>query len=212
MMEAEGDVNGLRALIKSANVYHGHVGLIPQIHQILFRIVEFAAGGNPGAKLDQTIFSAVDAHSNDGLKGKEDKRSESFVAKLIDLQRNGKVTRDNVMDACGANVAAGSDTTGISLSAIVWYLYRSPEKLAKLREELDIAASEGRISNPVTFAEAQQLPYLQAVIKEGLRLHPAVGTILARTVPPTGAELGGIHFPAGVSILRSFTSISMAKM
>lgn len=43
------------------------------------------------------------------------------------------------------------------------------------------------------------MSYLQAVIKEALRMHPAVGTILARTVPEGGAHLAGCYFPAGVS-------------
>ncbi|EMD97561.1 hypothetical protein COCC4DRAFT_148406, partial [Bipolaris maydis ATCC 48331] len=44
------------------------------------------------------------------------------------------------------------------------------------------------------------LPYLQAVIKEVLRIHSAVGYILRRMVPEGGAELAGRHFPQGVSI------------
>ncbi|KAK3112406.1 hypothetical protein LTR53_011353 [Teratosphaeriaceae sp. CCFEE 6253] len=56
------------------------------------------------------------------------------------------------------------------------------------------------MGDPVTFQQAQQMPYLQAVIKEALRVHPAVGQPLSRIVPPGGAEIAGRYFPAGSSI------------
>lgn len=43
----------------------------------------------------------------------------------------------NVFDAWGSNIGAGSDRTGISLSAAIHYLYRNPDQLAKLRENKD---------------------------------------------------------------------------
>ncbi|KAK5723190.1 hypothetical protein LTR17_013910 [Elasticomyces elasticus] len=44
------------------------------------------------------------------------------------------------------------------------------------------------------------MPYLQAVIKEALRVHPAVGQPLSRLVPPGGAEIAGRYFPADASV------------
>ena len=43
------------------------------------------------------------------------------------------------------------------------------------------------------------MPYLQACIKEGLRMHPATGLPLARVVPAGGATIAGTFFPEGVS-------------
>lgn len=42
--------------------------------------------------------------------------------------------------------------------------------------------------------------YLQAVIKEALRMHPATGLLLWRVVPEGGAELCGKFFPAGTAV------------
>ena len=44
------------------------------------------------------------------------------------------------------------------------------------------------------------MAYLQAVIKEGLRLHPAVGLPLWRAVPQGGAQLGNHWLPAGTNV------------
>jgi cytochrome P450 len=96
---------------------------------------------------------------------------------------------------------AGSDTTAVSLSAILYHLLHNPQTLQKLRQEIKTAEQEGRCGNPeVKFRESQELPYLQAVIKEALRMHPATGLPLWRVVPAPGAEISGHYFPGGTTI------------
>lgn len=48
------------------------------------------------------------------------------------MEAQNKIALPNIMDSYGSNIAAGSDTTAISLSATLFYLYQFPEKLAKL--------------------------------------------------------------------------------
>lgn len=85
----------------------------------------------------------IKEHSSDGFKKKRDPRSEPFVAKVLEQEATQKLSRINVLDSCGANIAAGSDTIGISLSATLYYLYKNPEKLAKLRQEIDQGQATG---------------------------------------------------------------------
>lgn len=44
------------------------------------------------------------------------------------------------------------------------------------------------------------MPYLDAVVKEALRLHAAVGLPLWRAVPEGGAEIAGQYLPAGTKV------------
>lgn len=97
------------------------------------------------------------------------------------------------------NRGAGSDTTAIALRAVVYFLCKNPDKLHKLQSELDEAESDGRLSEPITYAEAMNLPYLQAVLKEAMRLHPSTGFTMARVVPKGGTVLLGHSLPEGVS-------------
>lgn len=106
-----------------------------------------------------------------------------FIHKLFELRKSGKVTDVDIMNTINSNIAAGSDTTGATLSAAFYHTIRTPHVLMNLREEIGRLSTEGKCSDPTTFAEAQQMPYLQALIKETLRIHPATGLLHGRVVP-----------------------------
>lgn len=57
------------------------------------------------------------------------------------------------------------------------------------------------ISSPIiTDAEARKLPYLQAIIKEGLRIWPPIAALLSKEVPAGGDVLNGLFVPGGTRI------------
>jgi cytochrome P450 len=75
-------------------------------------------------------------------------------------------------------VIAGTLTTAAALSEITFHLLQQPEELRKLKSELTKAIPEpGKL--PAT-SKLEQLPYLTAVIKEGLRLSNGISTRLQR--------------------------------
>ncbi|KAJ5151645.1 hypothetical protein N7492_009940 [Penicillium capsulatum] len=135
-------------------------------------------------------------------KPKVAQETESFIVRFLRLQeeRPESMTDRGVLLGVAANIAAGADTTSSTLSAIVYNLCRNPEMLKKLREELDQGVKSGRVSDPISFREAQDLPYLQAVIKEGLRFHPATGLPMSRIVPKGGQTIAGAWFPEGSTV------------
>lgn len=71
-------------------------------------------------------------------------------------------------------------------------------------QEIDIAVSDGRIvereNKRVSWAESQTLPYLEAVIQESFRMHPAPGLLLERVVPRQGLDVLGEMIPGGTII------------
>lgn len=73
-------------------------------------------------------------------------------------------------------VAAGTETTAWTLSVIIFYLLKEPAKLQRLTNEL-------RKSNATTSTELEQLPYMTAVVQEGLRLAYGVSHRLPRIAP-----------------------------
>jgi cytochrome P450 len=68
----------------------------------------------------------------------------------------------------------------------------SPPVYKKLVAEILDAETSGHVSEMITYAEAQNLPYFQACLKETMRMRPAVGLNIQRYVPPGGAHIDGV--------------------
>ena len=82
------------------------------------------------------------------------------------------------------------------------YLLSTPRVYNRLLAELTAAAAEGRLARPVAReAETRQLPYLQAVVREGLRVFPSLTPLLAKAVPAGGdVVVNGHWLPAGTEL------------
>ena len=70
----------------------------------------------------------------------------------------------------------------ITLAAITYHLLADPTVLAKLRAELLVAIPDP--ASPPPYPTIEALPYLTAVVQEGLRLHPA-GSLRMQRIAPT---------------------------
>ncbi|TDZ30928.1 Pisatin demethylase [Colletotrichum spinosum] len=129
-------------------------------------------------------------------------KGETFLAKFFakHAEMPDAFTNFHILNGCSTNMVAGSDTTGISLSATLYHLLRNPDCFTRLRAEIDEFDRRGELSPNPTFSEGQKMPYFQAVIKEALRLHPAVGLPLERVVPKGGATISGRFFPEGTIV------------
>jgi cytochrome P450 len=136
---------------------------------------------------------------------KETSYRRDFLSRFIEArQKNPEfVTPDRVVSMTISNIFAGFDTTAISLRAIFYYLLKNPSDMAILMEELRYQKEAGIFSRKdglVLYSEVRELPFLNAVIKEALRVHPAVGLMLERVVPSGGVTLHGQFIPEGTVV------------
>jgi cytochrome P450 len=90
----------------------------------------------------------------------------------------------------------GSDTTATAIRVTLLYLSTNPRVLEKFLAE--IAAHSP--SSPISESEAKSMPYLPAVIKEGLRLWPPASSLVSKTAPPEGDTFNGMFVPGGTDI------------
>ncbi|KAF2731743.1 cytochrome P450 [Polyplosphaeria fusca] len=131
--------------------------------------------------------------------GENAKVKEDMLGAFV---RNG-ISQRQIESEILLQIIAGSDTTASHIRSTFLYILTHPRVLAKLRRELDDAEGDGRMSNPITNAEAKSLLYLQAVIKEGLRIHPPFTGLIMKEVPPAGDTIHGKYVPGGTRIAHS---------
>ncbi|KAL2879023.1 hypothetical protein SGCOL_005722 [Colletotrichum sp. CLE4] len=143
-----------------------------------------------------------------------EKRSD-MIASFI---RHG-LSEDEILSETTLQMIAGSDTTAASLRIIMLYLLTHARVYAKLQAEIDGYVRDGQIgSRPlgiVSDADNRRMPYLQAVIKEGMRVHPPVTNMDPKRVPDGGDTVvvngESVFLPGGTNINAAAWPMHLSK-
>ncbi|KAI8944619.1 cytochrome P450 [Xylaria longipes] len=150
---------------------------------------------------------------------------KNTVAKRFDESSHDRHTQGDMLDEwikhgmtrreceleLAVQVPAGSETSTTAIRGIMLYLLSSPQAYQKLQDEIITGIHEGRISSPITNEEAKRLPYLQAVINEGLRMVPPAITGFPKKVPAGGDTIRGKFVPEGTDIFVNLWSMLRNK-
>jgi cytochrome P450 len=110
---------------------------------------------------------------------------------------NDKELRDEMLTM----LAAGHETTGVSLTWTLYLLSQYPEVVRRMRQEIDTVLN-GRTP---TLADLPALPYALQAFEEAMRLYP-VALLIPRRMSQA-APLGGFDLPAGSRILVSLFNL-----
>ncbi|KHE87834.1 cytochrome P450 [Neurospora crassa] len=137
-----------------------------------------------------------------GIKPRETPLADKFIldtaaktdaAPFTLLDRLHSIDQLDIAAELLDHMVAGIDTTGDALCFLMWELSqpRSRQIQTKLREEL--------LSHPSSDINFDKLPYLDAVVMEGLRCFPAIPMSLPRIVPRGGKTIDGYFLPEGTT-------------
>ncbi|KAK6604994.1 p450 monooxygenase [Botrytis cinerea] len=105
-------------------------------------------------------------------------------------------TDKHLMEEMRLFMIAGSDTTGTTCTFTLLLLLNNPSKLHLLTQEI-LSAFPSK-HDTITFANTQDLPYLNAAINESMRLMPMVVSGLPRYTSETN-WMDGFEIPAHVT-------------
>ncbi|KAE8707439.1 Flavonoid 3'-monooxygenase [Hibiscus syriacus] len=123
----------------------------------------------------------------------------------LDLQgvQGGKLTDIEIKALLLNMFIAGTETTPSTVEWTMAELIRHPMIMARVHQELDSVVGLDRL---VSELDLPNLTYLQAVMKETFRLHPAAPMSLPR-IAADSCEINGYHIPKGATLLVNVWAI-----
>lgn len=112
-------------------------------------------------------------------------------------QHPDRMNPREIQSAATNAVAAGADTVACGLQAFVYHMIRRPDLWERARREIEDRSSSSRV---ISYADAQNMSFLQACIKEALRIFTPTPMGLPRVAGKGGITIGDHHFPEGTTI------------
>lgn len=149
----------------------------PTLHRLVGRVLEVIAPPRETPLADKFVL-------DNSVRGSE-ARPFTLLSRLSD--KSWDLESLSIAAECLDHMAAGIDTTGDALCFLMWELSQ-PRSLGfqeKLKQEVRSGAA----------GSWDQLPYLDAVVNEGLRCFPAIPMSLPRYVPRGGRTIDGYFVP-----------------
>ncbi|CAI6095037.1 unnamed protein product [Clonostachys chloroleuca] len=148
---------------------------------------------NPGAEVSTEIVNEyadrVIVAAQEEITQEKDKSQLTFPARLLYTGISPEETRSHCKDI----IFAGTDTIGMNLATVCFMLAKYPRVYDRLYEEVSGAEIEKE-------EDIQVLPYLNAVVKEGLRMSMTNPCRLPREVPERGWTYKETYYPPGTIV------------
>jgi len=141
--------------------------------------------------LDQLFYQLIEEKRSEIASGVVKKDLVTLLIQAKDEESTEGMDREQIRDEAVTLLLAGHETTGHTLTWILYFLSRYPEVQAKMRAEVDAILGK-RLPTP---DELFELPYLSQVIDETLRIFPPVWAFTRKSVEAD--EIRGKAIPPG---------------
>ncbi|KAI5660685.1 hypothetical protein M9H77_20008 [Catharanthus roseus] len=131
-------------------------------------------------KIDGIMENIIKEHKEKrkNSHNEEEEEKEDLVDVLLNIQESGDLMTDNSMKAVIYDVfSAGGETSSTTVEWTMSEMIKNPRVMKRAQEEVRKVFDE---RGNVDESNLQELKYLQAVIKESMRLHPAAPLLLPR--------------------------------
>ncbi|XP_004496849.1 geraniol 8-hydroxylase-like [Cicer arietinum] len=130
--------------------------------------------------------------------------NKDMLDAMLNISKENEFMDKNIIQRLSHDLfVAGTDTTTSTLEWAMTELIRNPEIMKKAKKELEQIIGRGV---PVEESNISKLPYLEATIKETLRLHPPVPFLLPRKAE-RDVEICGYSIPKDAQILVNVWTI-----
>ncbi|KAM0060435.1 putative flavonoid 3',5'-hydroxylase [Helianthus debilis subsp. tardiflorus] len=158
------------------------------------------------AKVNVFVGDIIEQHreKRSGCVGATAVHDGDFVDVLLDLESENKFTDSDMIAVLWEMIFRGTDTVAILLEWILARMVLHPDIQARAQSEIARVVGD----RPVTDSDLDNLPYLHAIVKETLRVHPP-GPLLSWARLSTQDTHVGPHFvPAGTTAMVNMWAIT----
>ncbi|CAH2076248.1 unnamed protein product [Thlaspi arvense] len=183
------------------------------VKQLILEVMLNSGAGNPadylsivrwGTNYEKQIKNLgirFDAFLQELIDEKRDEKGQTMVHRLLSLQETHPAyyTDELIKGIILVLIAAGTNTTSITLEWAMSNLLNHPEILKKARTEIDeIIGSDRLLDEP----DVVNLPYLQNIVSETFRMYPALPVLVAH-MSSNDCKVGGYDMPRGTMLLTN---------
>ncbi|OIW31503.1 cytochrome P450 [Coniochaeta ligniaria NRRL 30616] len=210
-IEKGADVDGILAAVVARFDHWGHWAALPGADYLFNKS---ALAGKLRKKGDSPLASVSMEQllKRKGAMSTTEKPDRmDLLQKFLDGQAKYPdiVSDDQILGIIMSTIGAGADTTAGTLAYTLYLLCKNPAATQKLQAELDNALADGTLTNPPTWPQVNKLPYLEAVLKESMRVVPIASWGLDRVVPAGGATIAGTYIPGGTVVGCQIDSVHL---
>ncbi|KAH7665217.1 Flavonoid 3'-monooxygenase protein [Dioscorea alata] len=161
---------------------------------------------------DDTLAKILEEHKTKpkiAIKGEVEPKDLLSVllrleeAGVKDEETDNKLTDTDIKALLSDLFIGGTDTTSLMVEWALVELIRHPDILAAAQKELDSIVGRSRF---VSELDLNNVPVLQAIIKETFRLHPPVPLLIPHTASEA-CEVAGYHVPKAATLLINVWTI-----
>ncbi|KAK9780829.1 putative Cytochrome P450 [Seiridium cardinale] len=195
-MDAEGDLYNYTREIENILGLIATAGDVPVLRRIFISPLVSRLFA-PKATDPQGIGKVIGvAHKI--VEDRMEKDNEKTPDMITSFKRRGLSVEEIKMETF-VQITAGSDTTAVAIRSTMLYLMTCPRAYLRLKTEIKEAIASG-VSRPITNDQAKKLPYLQAVIWEGLRMRSPTTYGFYKKIPSKGETIQGKFIPGGTAV------------
>ncbi|KAE7999040.1 hypothetical protein FH972_003525 [Carpinus fangiana] len=157
-------------------------------------------------KFDRFLEHVLDEHIANRKEAKDD-AAKDMVDLLLDLAEDPnldvKLERHGVKAFTQDLIAGGTESSAVTVEWAISELLKKPEVFKKAAEELDRVIGRDRW---VEEKDIVNLPYIEAIAKETMRLHP-VAPMLVPRLSREDCQIAGYDIPKGTRVLVNVWTI-----
>ncbi|KAI8946481.1 cytochrome P450 [Xylaria longipes] len=207
-LEADKDIHGFYKVVRNILPLMNILGDVPWARRIAFSTLGIKLLGPKPT--DTSGLGLIMKLTNDEVRKRYTGDGKTSTDILGSFRRHGLTETECQTEALFMFVA-GSETTSSTIIIMLYYLIATPVAYQRLKTEMKAAIESGRVSSPITAAEAKELPYLQALLYEGIRVRPAATATFSKEVPPEGDTIHGHFVPGGTTVGPNLPSLMRSK-